>query len=227
MPRLHGAHRSRRAGAARARARRPCGRAAATRSKPYRRAARGHGASSRRRSMNGRARGSSPDEDVLRHVDARDDLRLLVDDADAGRAGVAWGGEVEGLAVHRQRARVRLVVAVEDLEQRRLAGAVLAQEREELAGPDVERDVGQGLHVGEGLGHATDSRARREGRLVGRRGGVRKRSRVMPADRGCARWEARARRPAGRRSAARPGSVGGMGATPLQFASEDSSNTSA
>ena len=51
---------------------------------------------------------------------------------------------------------VRLVVAAEDLEQRRLAGAVLAEEGEHLAGPHVERDVVERLDVGEGLADVAD-----------------------------------------------------------------------
>ena len=95
-------------------------------------------------------------EDVLGHVDARDDLGLLVDDPDAGGARLAGIGEAKGLPVDRQAARVGLVVAVEDLQERGLAGAVLAQEGEHLAGPHVERDVIERLDVGKGLADTAD-----------------------------------------------------------------------
>ena len=97
------------------------------------------------------AAGQLADPDVFGDVDAGDDLRLLVDDADAGGVGLARVGEAQRLAVDRQRAGIRLVVAVDDLEQRGLAGPVLAHKGENLAGPDVERDVGEGLDVGERL----------------------------------------------------------------------------
>jgi hypothetical protein len=52
--------------------------------------------------------------------------------------------EVERLAVELGRAaEVGRVVAAQRLDQRRLAGAVLAHERMDLAGPDVERGVDQ------------------------------------------------------------------------------------
>ena len=43
-------------------------------------------------------------EDVLGHIDAGDDLRLLVDDADAGGARLARVGEAQLLAVDGERA---------------------------------------------------------------------------------------------------------------------------
>ena len=49
--------------------------------------------------------------------------------------------ERDGLAVQQDLARVRPVEAVEDVHQRRLAGAVLAEQRVHLAAADVEVDV--------------------------------------------------------------------------------------
>jgi hypothetical protein len=95
-------------------------------------------------------------EDVLRDIHPGDDLGLLVDDADAGRPSLSRIGESQLLAVDGQRSRIGLVVTVEDLEQRGLARAVLAQEGEHLAGPDVERDIVEGLDVGEGPADTAD-----------------------------------------------------------------------
>ena len=47
---------------------------------------------------------------------------------------------VDGLAVEQDLALVRRRQPVEDVHQRRLAGAVLAEQGMDLAGPDVEVD---------------------------------------------------------------------------------------
>ena len=67
--------------------------------------------------------------------------------AQADRVGGAGGR----LAVDRHRAGVRQVHARRDLHERRLAGAVAAQEAHDLAGRDVEVDPPQRAHAAEGL----------------------------------------------------------------------------
>ena len=68
--------------------------------------------------------------------------RFLVDRGDAGRAGVVrrWR-RCTGCAVERMLARVGLVDAGQDLDQRRLAGAVLADQRRHLAGVERRGDT--------------------------------------------------------------------------------------
>ena len=66
-------------------------------------------------------------------------------------------------AVDPDRARVRPVDAGDDLDQRRLAGAVLAQKRMHLAGMDVEADIVQRPHAGKRLAQAFDRQHRRPG----------------------------------------------------------------
>ena len=61
-------------------------------------------------------------------------------------------------AVHGDAAGVRLVHALDHAHQRRFAGAVLAHQGQHLAGPDVERHVGERLHHAE---PAPTRRARR------------------------------------------------------------------
>ena len=79
------------------------------------------------------------DEDVGGDVEIVEEVEFLVDEGDAGRDGVVDG--------QRRRARRRrrgsmpalgAVDAAEDLHQRRLAGAVLADEADHLAGRDVQ-----------------------------------------------------------------------------------------
>ena len=63
------------------------------------------------------------------------------------------------LAVDEHLALVGLDQPVEDVHERALAGAVLAEEGMDLAGPDVEVDVVVGEDAGELLGDAAHARA--------------------------------------------------------------------
>ena len=75
------------------------------------------------------------DEDVLGDGEVGEQRRLLVDDRDAGGLGRRPGRENStGAAVDGERAAVGPVHPAEDLDQRRLAGAVLAEQRVRLAG---------------------------------------------------------------------------------------------
>ena len=91
--------------------------------------------------------------EVLPRVEHPDQAEVLVDEADAGIARGLPVAERERLAVdpRLRRRRVGLVVAGEDLDQGRLAGAVLADERMHLTRSDVDADVVQGDLSGEGL----------------------------------------------------------------------------
>ena len=93
-------------------------------------------------------------EDVLRDRQVGEERRLLVDHRDAGVPGVGGAVEADGLAVEQHVARVGAVHAGEHLDERRLAGAVLARERVRLAGAQRERDVPRSAHGAEGLARA-------------------------------------------------------------------------
>ena len=67
-------------------------------------------------------------EDVLGDRQVGEERRLLVDDRDARGLGLRGRAEVDRLAVEQQLAAVAAVHAGDDLDQRRLAGAVLADE---------------------------------------------------------------------------------------------------
>jgi hypothetical protein len=79
---------------------------------------------------------------------------VLVDHADPGPDGV--GGRVDGhdLTVQPNLALVRLIEAVENLHQRALARAVLAQQGVDFAGAHVEIDPVASQHTGEAFGDA-------------------------------------------------------------------------
>ena len=93
-------------------------------------------------------------EDVLGRGQFGNQVEFLVDDRDAGALGVLNAGEANRRALDPDLAVIVDVHAGEDLHQGRLAGAVLAHEGVDLAAPQVEVDVAQSRHAGEGFGDA-------------------------------------------------------------------------
>jgi len=84
-----------------------------------------------------------------------------MDHGDAGIDGVTWRVELDGLAEQRDLAAVRTVEAGEDVRQGRLARAVLAQERVDLAGSGLEVDVLVRDDRGKALGDSAERDCRR------------------------------------------------------------------
>ena len=84
------------------------------------------------------------EDDVLGDGQDRDEHEVLVDHADAAGDGVRGTGQVDLLAVEQDLALVGRGEAVEDVHEGGLAGAVLAEQGVDLAGPDLEVDVGVG-----------------------------------------------------------------------------------
>jgi hypothetical protein len=80
---------------------------------------------------------------------------VLVDHPDAPLDGVFGVVYLDLFAVYEDGARIRLVEAVEDLHQGGLPGAVLAEQAEDLAAVQRDRDVVVRLDGTEGLGHAS------------------------------------------------------------------------
>ena len=91
-----------------------------------------------------------------------DEPELLVDHADAGGERVPRGREADRLAEEHDLPLVRLVEARDDVRERRLACAVLAEQRVHLAGRGGEVDPVVGDDAGEPL--------RDPAQLEGRRG---------------------------------------------------------
>ncbi len=79
---------------------------------------------------------------------------MLVHHADAGVNGVLGVAEMDGLAVDEDLALVGPVEPGEHVHQRGFAGAVFAEQAEDLAGPDLQVDIGVGDHRAEALGDA-------------------------------------------------------------------------
>ena len=99
------------------------------------------------------------DEHVLgdRHVGGEGEF--LIDGDDAGALGVVGRGEGDRLAIELDLARIGAVRAGQNLEQRRLAGAVLAQKRMDFGLADFEMHVLERKHAGKALadpGHLED-----------------------------------------------------------------------
>ena len=99
----------------------------------------------------GRAGDLAAHEDVVAHAHVRREAELLVDDGDAAVPRVRRGREDHRLAVELDRAGGGLDDAGQHLHQRRLAGAVLAEQRRHLAGADVEGDALQRVDVAVGF----------------------------------------------------------------------------
>jgi hypothetical protein len=81
---------------------------------------------------------------------------VLVDHADSRVDGGVRRVDLERLALEKDLPRVGLVEAVEDAHERRLPGAVLAEQGVHLAPPDVEIDVVVGENAGELLRDAPE-----------------------------------------------------------------------
>src|SRR5207249_1783446 len=112
------------------------------------------------------ARPLAPERDVVRDREVREQRELLVDDADPELARAPRASHLDPLALELDLPLARLVVAGEDLQQRRLAGAVLAQQPVDLAALDGEVDAVQGQRAREALrdaGHAEDGHGKDRG----------------------------------------------------------------
>ena len=75
---------------------------------------------------------------VLGHRHRRDEIDFLIDRADAERPRLAGRADLDRVAVEADLALVAAQGAGHDLDQRRLAGAVLAHQRVDFAGLDPE-----------------------------------------------------------------------------------------
>ncbi len=108
------------------------------------------------------------EHDVLQHAEIVDQHEVLVHHADPGLDRILGGADSAVLAVDADLARIGVVVAVEDAHQRRLAGAVLADDAVDRALRDRDRDVAIGVHRAEALVDA-DQLDRRRRRGAGQR----------------------------------------------------------
>ena len=104
-------------------------------------------------------------EDVLGDGLVGGEVELLVDDRDAEVLGLGRIMDLHRLAVDADLAGIALICAGQDLDEGRLAGAVLAGERHHLAGVEGQVHVVEGLDAAEPL---ADSARLEEWRRVAR-----------------------------------------------------------
>ena len=109
-------------------------------------------------------------EHVVEDGQAGHQREILVDGVDAERARVDDRFQLHGLAEDRDLAGVGPVEAREDLDERRLAGAVVADQAEHLALAQVQAHVAQRRDRAEALGDVLDAQDV-VGRAVGLDGG--------------------------------------------------------
>ena len=93
----------------------------------------------------------APEVHVLDDVEVVAEREILVDDLDPELRRVLRAGDVTRLALEEDLAGVDRVDAGDRLDQRRLAGAVVADERHHLALAHLEVDVAQRLDGAERL----------------------------------------------------------------------------
>ena len=96
------------------------------------------------------------DEDVLGDREIRKDHGFLVDRRDPKRLRLERAADPNRAAIDEGLARVRLLDPGHDLDEGRLARAVLPEEGVDLAGEEGQRDVVERLGRAEALGDAPD-----------------------------------------------------------------------
>ena len=106
------------------------------------------------------------DEDVLRDRQVGEERGLLEDDGDAGCVRLRGRVEDDLDAVQQHAAAVGPVHAGEDLDERGLAGAVLADERVRLAAAQLDPAVLERAHRAEALARVVDDEQGRIARRV-------------------------------------------------------------
>ncbi len=131
----------------------------------------------------GQARRRLPaEQDVLGDGELRQQAELLMDERDAVRARLRRGRDLNRLTVDLDRAAVVREQAGEDAHDRRLAGAVLADQAVHLRGRELEIDPGDrgggAKHLAD-AGHA-DDRQKRPGQRPVARARPRRRSAHRP-----------------------------------------------
>ena len=107
------------------------------------------------------ARELPPKKQIGGDVEARHEVELLEDGGDARGLRGARIVEANGPPLQKHFASVRSEDAGEDVHERRLAGAVLAEEGMNLAALEVEIDAAQSLHAAEMLGDPAHDEQRR------------------------------------------------------------------
>jgi hypothetical protein len=100
--------------------------------------------------------GVSPEHQVFRHCEVREQIQLLVDRGNPQGFRVLGAVDLHRHAVHRHLTRVGLVRSGKDADQSGLPGTVLANKGQNLAWMELKTDVLEGLYAQEVLGQIFD-----------------------------------------------------------------------
>ena len=92
-----------------------------------------------------------PEKEVGDDVEVVAECEILIDGGDAEGGCVRRSPDPHLPTVEDDGAAVRPVGSGDDLDERRLAGAVVADETDDLPGVGLEVDIGEGLHRPEAL----------------------------------------------------------------------------
>src|SRR6185295_6660375 len=92
-----------------------------------------------------------PEEEVRRRIELGREREVLVDGLDPERTGLDRRAERDLAALEQDLSRVRGLDAGQALHERALAGAVVADEGDDLAGEDGEVRAAQRAHAPEAL----------------------------------------------------------------------------
>ncbi len=142
----------------------------------------------------------APEEHVLDDVEVVAERQVLIHGLDPERGGFAGRPDVNGLPLPRDLTALRGVDPGDALDQHRLPGAVVAGERGDLPGRNVEVDADERLHRPEVLVDPAEPQERL--RASGRRG--RRRSRLDVGGHGSRGFSLLTREARGDRAAPRP-----------------------
>ena len=141
------------------------------------------------------ARRLAAEKHVLRHREMRREHDLLVDQHDAATLGVDRTAQADFRPVEPELASARRQMPRQDFHQGRLARAIFADDRVDLAGCDREIDVGEDLDRPEGTRQTNSLHHRtRCGRRFGLGVALRRMSHSSPsiyASWPCGRWHVR------------------------------------
>ncbi len=102
-----------------------------------------HGAGDGRGRLAGKDGSRKGDAEIFENRQVLEDGGMLKADGDAVGGGEIGRHVMDGLAAHAHRALAGLQRSGDDVHQRRLAGAVLAEKRVHFAGIEIDADVAQ------------------------------------------------------------------------------------
>ena len=97
---------------------------------------------------------------ILSDAQLRNEHEFLMDDVDAEIVSLVWGFDLDRLSLPEHLAPIGLIQPRDDLHERRLTGAVFADQGVNLAGPHLEADVVKHDDTAKRLGYVLHAKER-------------------------------------------------------------------